>query len=103
MLRVVLIAVLALSAGPAFAEFGTYRKPGGYGTFAPGRANPATSPPAPGAFGLPEPPAAAKIRPATPGGVAPPPATSPAFKAYEPWKPGSTTSLFGPDGRPTKK
>jgi hypothetical protein len=107
MSRVAFIAALALSglgaaAVPAFAQ-GTFSpggsQSGGYGTFAPGVAKPKSSP-AQG-FGLPRPgQSATATKPKT---YAPSSPASPAFKPHEPWRPNSTTSLFGPDGKPKKK
>lgn len=84
---------LTLLAGAAAAQgsFSPNRKPTGWE--APSsKARPTTSPYMP---------QATPYTPAKPRTYGPPAAaTPPAFKAYEPWKPNtSTTSLFGPDGK----
>lgn len=84
---------LSLLAGAAAAQgsFSPNRKPTGWEAPS-GRAKAPTSPYAP---------QATPYIPAKPKTYGPPAmATPPAFKPYEPWKPGaSTTSLFGPDGK----
>jgi len=94
-LQVGVIVALALVAGPAMAQ--------GYGTWAPGQSPPSggyKSPPLSSAYAKPA-TSAPSSRPKTYG--APEASTPPAFKPYQGSSTysgrGSTSSLFGPDGK----
>lgn len=89
---VLLSAALLAVAGPAAAEFG---KPAGPSGFQKPKPVPGISPTVPN-YGVPLPPSAAK-----PKSYIAPLAAEP-FKPFEPYKPKTGTSLFGPDRKPKR-
>jgi hypothetical protein len=97
-LTIGLIMTLALAAGPAAAQQGTFgAKP--KQTWSPG--SPAATPSKPKSYGVPAPGAATTpgypTKPKTYG--APEAPKSPGFKPYEGYKSQPGTSVFGPDGK----
>ena len=92
-----LALLAAAAAGPALAQ-GTFNSGAPKSSWGSG-----TTPKAPAYKTYVPPAAAAPIGSATAKIYGPPKAaTPPAFKPYEPYKPKSTTSLFGPDGKPKR-
>lgn len=84
-LQVALVSVLVLAAGPASAEFGSYRPKA---TWTPGgTAAPKPTP----SYGVPSPASAPAYKGPTTSRIYSPPATPKAepFKPYEPYKPSS--------------
>ena len=92
-LKVAIVAVLVLAAGPASAEFGTYRPKS---TWTPGGTTPKPTP----GYGAPSATPAPAYKGPTTSRIYSPPATPKAepFKPYEPYKP---SSVYGSD--PKKK
>jgi hypothetical protein len=84
-LQVVIVAMLVLAAGPASAEFGTYRPKS---TWTPGGAS---APRPTSGYGVPAPASAPAYSGPTTSRIYGPPATPKAepFKPYQPYKPFS--------------
>lgn len=98
-LQIGLILGLALAAGPAVAQQGTFGGPKPRQTWTPGGA--AVTPPKAKGYGIPAPgvptTSGAPAKPKTYG--LPEAPTSPGFKPYEGYKSQPGTSVFGPDGK----